>query len=134
MQAQAHIEKSFKAKQTQEAYVEKAREKYESDCVKINSYTAQSSLVQGRDLEKIQLKLERARATVGSNERDYASFARALADTCSRWEREWKAFCDGVQDLEEERTEFIKDNIWAYANSVSTVCVSDDEVRSAQAT
>ena len=25
--------------------------------------------------------------------------------------------------------EFTKDNIWAYANAVSTVCVSDDEVR-----
>ena len=34
------------------------------------------------------------------------------------------------QDIEDERIEFIKDNIWAYANGVSTVCVSDDEVRS----
>lgn len=25
--------------------------------------------------------------------------------------------------------EFMKDNMWAYANAVSTVCVSDDEVR-----
>jgi hypothetical protein len=31
--------------------------------------------------------------------------------------------------LEEERMEFMKDNLWAYANAVSTVCVSDDEVR-----
>ncbi len=26
----------------------------------------------------------------------------------------------------------MKDNLWAYANFVSTVCVSDDEVRIAQ--
>lgn len=32
-----------------------------------------------------------------------------------------------VQDLEEERMEFIKDNVWLYANSVSSVCVTDDE-------
>lgn len=25
--------------------------------------------------------------------------------------------------------EFTKDNVWAYANAVSIVCVSDDEVR-----
>ena len=47
------IEKLYKQKQTQEAYVGKSREKYEQDCIKINGYTAQSSLVQGRDLDKV---------------------------------------------------------------------------------
>ena len=32
------------------------------------------------------------------------------------------------QEIEDVRIEFMKDNIWAYANAVSTVCVSDDEV------
>jgi hypothetical protein len=125
---QAVMEKEFKAKQTQESYVNKAREKYEQDCVRINSYTAQSSLVQGKDLDKINLKLERAQQTVQSNERDFANFAKALADTTQKWEQGWKAFCDSCQDMEEHRMEFMKDNLWAYANAVSTVCVSDDEV------
>ena len=42
--------RTFKTKQTQETYVNKTREKYEADCMRINSYTAQSSLVQGKDL------------------------------------------------------------------------------------
>jgi hypothetical protein len=126
---QAGIEKEFKSKQQQEAYVTKAREKYEADCVRINSYTAQSSLVQGKDLEKINLKLERAQQTVQSNERDFANFAKAVQDTTQKWEQDWKAFCDSCQDLEESRLEFMKDNMWSYANAVSTVCVSDDEVR-----
>lgn len=125
--AQAAIEKAFKNKQTHEAYVTKAREKYEADCMRINSYTAQSTLVQGKDLEKIQLKLERARQTVTANERDFKNFARELEATVEKWERDWKLFCDACQDLEEERIEFMKDNVWAYANAVSTVCVSDDE-------
>ncbi|THH05465.1 hypothetical protein EW145_g4774 [Phellinidium pouzarii] len=125
--AQSIIEKAYKNKQTQEAYVTKAREKYEADCMRINSYTAQSTLVQGRDLDKIQLKLDRAKQTVTANERDFANFARALQGTVEKWERDWKAFCDACQDLEEERIEFMKDNVWAYANAVSTVCVSDDE-------
>jgi hypothetical protein len=125
---QAGIEKEFKAKQTQEAYVNKAREKYEQDCVRINSFTAQSSLVQGKDLEKINLKLERAQQTVQTNERDFANFAKALADTTHKWEQGWKAFCDSCQDMEEARMEYMKDNMWAYANAVSTVCVADDEV------
>ncbi|KAG2142259.1 uncharacterized protein EDB93DRAFT_1158144 [Suillus bovinus] len=124
---QAAIEKEFKVKQTREQHASKAREKYESDCLRINSYTAQSTLVQGKDLEKIHLKLERAQQTVQVNENDYAQFTRVLQETMQKWEQDWKAFCDTCQDLEEERMEFMKDNMWAYANSVSTVCVSDDE-------
>lgn len=96
--------------------------------MKINSYTAQSTLVQGKDLDKINMKLDRAKQTVTANERDFANFARALQETCHKWEKNWKSYCDGCQDLEEERIEFMKDNMWAYANAVSTVCVSDDEV------
>ncbi|KDQ28851.1 hypothetical protein PLEOSDRAFT_1096412 [Pleurotus ostreatus PC15] len=124
---QTSIEKAFKAKQTQEAYVTKAREKYEADCLRINSFTAQSTLMQGKDLEKIRLKLERAQQTVQTNERDFANFAKALADTTHKWEQDWKVFCDMCQDLEDDRMEFSKDNMWAYANSISTVCVADDE-------
>ncbi|KAG5340220.1 hypothetical protein C0989_002505 [Termitomyces sp. Mn162] len=124
---QANIEKEFKTKQAQEAHVNKAREKYEQDCVRINSYTAQSSLVQGKDLEKIHVKLERAQQTVQANERDFANFAKAYQETVARWEQDWKAFADSCQDLEEQRMEFMKDNMWAYANAVSTVCVADDE-------
>ncbi|KIK61068.1 hypothetical protein GYMLUDRAFT_43180 [Collybiopsis luxurians FD-317 M1] len=124
---QAAIEKEFKAKQAQESHVKKTREKYEQDCMRINSYTAQSTLVQGRDLEKIQLKLERAQASVQTGERDFANFARVFQDTAAKWEQDWKTFCDTCQDLEDDRTEFMKDNMWAYANAVSTVCVSDDE-------
>jgi environmental stress-induced protein Ves len=125
---QAAIEKEFKVKQTREQHASKAREKYESDCLRINSYTAQSTLVQGKDLEKIHLKLERAQQTVQVNENDYAQFTRVLQETMQKWEQDWKGFCDNCQDLEEERVEFMKDNMWAYANAVSTVCVSDDEV------
>jgi hypothetical protein len=34
------------------------------------------------------------------------------------------------QDLEEERLDFTKSSLWAYANIASTVCVSDDAVSS----
>jgi hypothetical protein len=44
-----------------------------------------------------------------------------------RWNTEWKQACDKYQDLEEERIDFLKSNLWTYANIMSTVCVSDDE-------
>ncbi|KAF7789306.1 hypothetical protein EIP86_000250 [Pleurotus ostreatoroseus] len=126
-QVQAPIEKEFKTKQQQEAHVIRARDKYEGDCVKINSYTAQQALMQGKDLEKIQQKLRNAQQTVASNERDFAQFSRELQETTAKWEVRWKDFCDKCQDLEEERLEFMKDHMWGYANAISTVCVADDE-------
>ncbi|KAL0575566.1 formin-binding protein [Marasmius crinis-equi] len=122
---QSPIEKKFKAKQAQESYVIKAREKYESDRVRIASY---SKLIeqQAPDLERIKSKLKRAEQTVGLNERDYENFCNTLADMLPGWENDWKDFCDSCQDLEEERMDFMKDNLWAYANAVSVVCVADD--------
>ncbi|KZT55674.1 hypothetical protein CALCODRAFT_498269 [Calocera cornea HHB12733] len=124
---QANVEKAWKNKQAQEGHVQKARERYESDCLKINSAMAQQTLVQGKELERVRMKLERAQATIGSNEKEYHSFTRALADTTKKWEQQWKDFCDTCQDLEDDRIEFMKDNVWSYANAVSSVCVGDDE-------
>ena len=84
--------------------------------------------MQGRDLDRINAKLERAQQTVQANEKDFLNFSRALQDTVQKWEQDWKAFCDACQDMEDDRLEFMKDNMWAYANAVSTVCVADDEV------
>ncbi|KAI0686281.1 hypothetical protein BC835DRAFT_1513491 [Cytidiella melzeri] len=124
---QTAIEREFKLKQQQEAHVNRAREKYEADCMRINSYTAQATLMQGKELENIQAKLKRAQATVGANEQDFQKFTRILQETTGKWEHDWKAFCDSCQDMEEERMDFIKDTLWTYANAVSTVCVNDDE-------
>ncbi|CEL52687.1 Cell division control protein 15 OS=Schizosaccharomyces pombe (strain 972 / ATCC 24843) GN=cdc15 PE=1 SV=2 [Rhizoctonia solani AG-1 IB] len=124
---QGPVEKLYKTKQTQENHVNRTREKYESDCIKINAFTGQSALVQGRELDKLHLKLEKLQETVKINEREFSNFVRALSDTTRKWDGEWKTFCDQCQDLEDERIEFMKDNMWNYANSISTVCVSDDE-------
>ncbi|KAK8870004.1 hypothetical protein IAR55_000574 [Kwoniella newhampshirensis] len=123
---QGSIEKAYKNKGLQEGHVQKARERYEQDCLKLNSYTAQSSLTQGKELEKLQTKLERVRQTIGANEQDFRQFVRLLEQTQGKWESEWKSFCDHVQDLEEDRLAVTKDLVWVYANAVSQVCVEDD--------
>ncbi|KAF9262663.1 hypothetical protein L218DRAFT_960144 [Marasmius fiardii PR-910] len=122
---QSPVEKKFKAKQSQESYVLKAREKYEGDRLRIASY---SRLIeqQAPDLERIKQRLKRAEQTVGANEKDYENFCNTLADMLPAWEGDWKDFCDSCQDMEEERLDFMKDNLWAYANAVSVVCVADD--------
>ncbi|KAJ7496597.1 SH3 domain-containing protein [Mycena latifolia] len=124
---QTPLEKRFKLKQTQESYVLKAREKYESDCLRIASYTQQISVNPGKDVERLQLKLRRAQQTVQANEKDFANFTKTVLDMMPAWEKDWKDFCDASQDLEEDRLDFMKDIIWMYANAVSTICVSDDQ-------
>ncbi|KAJ7198479.1 SH3 domain-containing protein [Mycena pura] len=124
---QSPLEKRFKLKQTQESYVLKAREKYESDCLRIQSYTQQIEVNPGKDMERLQLKLKRAQQTVQANEKDFASFTKTVLDMIPPWEKDWKEYCDTCQDLEEDRLDFMKDIIWMYANAVSTLCVSDDQ-------
>ncbi|KAH9485613.1 Septation protein imp2 [Psilocybe cubensis] len=124
---QAPLERKFKEKQVQESYVKKSREKYEADCLRINSYAQQATYMQGSDLQKVQQKLIRTKQTMQGNERDFAKFTKELSEMLRTWEKEWKDFCDSCQDLEEERIDFMKDIIWAYANDISIVCVSDDQ-------
>ncbi|KAK0471555.1 SH3 domain-containing protein [Armillaria novae-zelandiae] len=124
--SQIPMEKRFKLKLKQESYVATAREKYQSDCVRIDSYAKQIDVNSGKDVERLQAKLNRAKQTVQANEKDYATFTEKLKDISAAWVLEWRQFCDESQTMEEQRMEFMKDTLWAYANLVSTVCVSDD--------
>jgi len=124
---QAPLERKFKEKQLHESYVKKSREKYESDCVRLRSYTQQATYMHGTDLVKVQQKLQRTQQTMQGNERDFTKFTKELLEMLPAWEKEWKEFCDSCQDLEEDRLDFTKDILWTYANHISMICVSDDQ-------
>ncbi|PLW48750.1 hypothetical protein PCASD_03190 [Puccinia coronata f. sp. avenae] len=64
---------------------------------------------------------------VQEDEREYRSHVKNLKETIAEWNMQWKGYCDLVQDLEEERIDFIRTSFWDYANGVSTICVVDDE-------
>lgn len=64
-----------------------------------------------------------------------------LHDTAQRWVHEWRSACDvcisfctllrqtqKFQELDEDRIDFMKANIWNYANLYSAICVSEDDV------
>lgn len=69
-------------------------EKYKSDCILINSFSARLSLTQGKDLDKVTAKLDKAQQTVQVNEGEYKQYCKALKDTHIKWVGEWKAWCD----------------------------------------
>lgn len=83
-------------------------------------------LVQGRELDKISTKLDKAQGSIGATERDYRVLTRSLEETSGHWNLQWKSFCDLMQDLEEDRIEFVRSSLWDFANGVSTVCIHED--------
>lgn len=121
------MEKLTKTKQAQQSMVNRSRETFETDCNKINEYFAQQNLLQGKELEHNNHKLDRALMSIKISRREYQVALRSLAETIDHWTKEWKFTCDKLQDFEEERVNFLKSNLWAYTNLVSSICVSDDE-------
>ncbi|BGP56630.1 hypothetical protein JCM8202_000184 [Rhodotorula sphaerocarpa] len=124
---QANVEKLWKNMNNQRQHVLKAKSKYQDDAIQINALHAQASLLQGKDLDKATLKLDKAQQTVMVNERDYRNYVTVLKETTVNWNMAWKSFCDLVQDQEEERLEFIKSRMWDYANGLSTLAINEDE-------
>ncbi|PHH73493.1 hypothetical protein CDD82_5459 [Ophiocordyceps australis] len=123
---QNSIEKLLKTKTLQTQHVNKTRDKYEQECLKIKGYLAQGHMVMGQEERRNKAKLEKTQISLASANTEYENAVKALEDTTARWNREWKAAADKFQDLEEERLDFSKSSLWAFANISSTVCVSDD--------
>ena len=123
---QTGVERLLKTKQGQTAHVNKSRDKYEQDCLKIKGYLAQGHMVMGQEERKNKAKLEKTQINMATNSNEYETAVKVLEETTGRWNKEWKAACDKFQDLEEERLDFTKSSLWAFANIASTVCVSDD--------
>ncbi|KAH9435818.1 hypothetical protein MCOR02_004737 [Pyricularia oryzae] len=123
---QNSIEKLLKLKIQQTQHVNKTRDKYEQECLKIKGYLAQGHMVMGQEERKNKAKLEKTQISLATSNTEYENAVKVLEDTTARWNREWKGAADKFQDLEEERLDFTKSSLWTFANIASTVCVSDD--------
>ena len=147
---QSGIEKLLKVKIQQTQVVNKSRDRYEQDCLRIKGYLAQGHMVMGQEERKNKAKLEKTQIQLASTSNEYEAAVKALEETTGKWNRDWKAACDvciyrilidgnslmnvqKFQDLEEERLDFTKSSLWTFANIASTVCVSDDAVSATQA-
>jgi len=125
---QTGIEKLHKSKNQQTSAANKARDKYENDCLKVKGYLAQGHMVMGQEERKNKAKLEKTQIQMSTNSNEYEAAIKVLEETTGRWNREWKAACDKFQFLEEERLDFLKTSLWSFANIASETCVSDDAV------
>ncbi|RKF56695.1 putative contractile ring protein imp2 [Golovinomyces cichoracearum] len=123
---QTGIERLHKVKIQQTNQVNKTRDRYEQECLKIKGYLAQGHMVMGQEERKNKAKLEKTQIHLATSSTEYENAVKALEETTGRWNRDWKAAADKFQDLEEERLDFTKSSLWSFANISSTVCVSDD--------
>lgn len=97
---QSGIEKLHKTKTQQTQAVNKARDRYEQDCLKIKGYLAQGHMVMGQEERKNKAKLEKTQIQLSSTSNEYEAAVKVLEETTGRWNREWKAACD-VSDVVE---------------------------------
>lgn len=91
---QGAIEKLLKVKIQQTMAVNKARDRYEQDCLKIKGYLAQGHMVMGQEERKNKAKLEKTQLQLSTTNGEYEAAVKVLEETIGRWNREWKAACD----------------------------------------
>lgn len=91
---QTGIEKLLKVKMQQTAAVNKARDRYEQDSLKIKGYLAQGHMVMGHEERKNKAKLEKTQIQLSGSSQEYEQAVKILEETTARWNREWKKACD----------------------------------------
>lgn len=88
------IERLLKGKVQQTQTVNKTRDRYEQDCLRIKGYLAQGHMVMGQEERKNKAKLEKTQIQLASSSSEYESAVKILEETTGRWNKEWKAACD----------------------------------------
>ena len=91
---QTGIERLLKTKQSQMAHVNKSRDRYEQDCLRIKGYLAQGHMVMGQEERKNKAKLEKTQINMANNSTEYETAIKVMEETIGRWNKEWKAACD----------------------------------------
>lgn len=91
---QGGIEKLLKVKTQQTGVVNKARDRYEQDCLKIKGYLAQGHMVMGQEERKNKAKLEKTQIQLSTTQNEYEAAVKTVEETTGRWNREWKIACD----------------------------------------
>lgn len=70
----------------------------------MNGLHAQTTLLQGKELDKATAKLDKFQQSVATNQRDYQNYTNVLKNTTATWNMTWKQFCDVSTDLPRPRT------------------------------
>ncbi|KAI8338391.1 hypothetical protein BC941DRAFT_422753 [Chlamydoabsidia padenii] len=113
--ARSHqMENSKHLKDMHQAHVEKAKQAHDEALALLKQKQEN-----GEDLETVNNSLALA-------DREWQHSVEILQEVTDKFTLDWKITCDLYQDLEERRINFIRSNIWAFANMMSSVYIVDD--------
>ena len=116
------IERLMKTKIQQTQAVNKSRDRYEQDCLRIKGYLAQGHMVMGQEERKNKAKLEKTQINMATDSNEYESAIKVLEETIGRWNKEWKATCDvRIFPMREESRLTINRNSKTSRKSASTL-------------
>ncbi|KAF5130175.1 Septation protein imp2 [Metarhizium anisopliae] len=78
------VEKLLKTKIQQTQQVNKTRDKYEQECLKIKGYLAQGHMVMGQEERRNKAKLEKTQISLATANTEYESAVKILEETTAR--------------------------------------------------
>ena len=119
--AQAHKKRCFENHN-------RAKRDYETKCREADKAEEAVLLSQGtKDSDKMINKHRRSKESSEAADHQYKETVLVLEEGRVHWEREYELCCVKFQALEEERIDFLRNNIWIYTNIFSQACVHVDE-------
>ncbi|KAI9341308.1 hypothetical protein BD770DRAFT_399093 [Pilaira anomala] len=125
--ASTNVEKAHRYKQSNEAYLAKVKEKYESDCAKLITLQAQIVSATGREADRMKQRIDRTQHEIKIQEQEYKNACMKVADATRAWNQTWKLTCDTYQGMEKKRLEFLRHSFSMYINILSTATSQDQE-------
>lgn len=120
------VENIRKNKQTMQTKVLKLKDRYQQEVTKLNTYTAQSNILLGKEQDKNREKIYTQQQMVGQIRQEYQLSVKKLQEIQATWVQEWRLSSQRLEDIEAERIEFLVANMWEYTNGISSSCVTDD--------
>ncbi|KAH3660197.1 hypothetical protein OGAPHI_007402 [Ogataea philodendri] len=121
------IAKLVKHRRHLESKVELARKKYEAHWIKINNYKTEQILMDETEAYRTQMKVNKMVEQMSVERAEYREMVDEYNNMLDVWKNEWFSCCETLQSMEEEKIKTIKANVWEYANTVSSTCITDDQ-------
>jgi len=109
------------------AYEGKCREKDQVEKQVTTLQTENPEKMGTRDWEKLFQRQGKSKDEAERAETAYRSTVVSLEHARSQWEKGHLEICDIYQKLEEERVEFLRNEMWVHTNIISQTCIDEDE-------
>lgn len=114
-----------KTKQLERTYVRRCQERDSADASLREIYTNDSAAP--KDIEKARVKATKAEEEAEKADVAYKSAVLVLDDSRKNWEHEMLAACNAVQQLDEERITFLRNELWKTINADSQIALDIDD-------